>query len=78
MIGDHCQAGHKAGPLVVLIVPAACIFFATLYLGVIPALLNAPRSAGLLSPPELTLKQHLEEMLSGSDGASKQHRLMWG
>lgn len=48
IVGDHCQTVHKARLLVVLIVPAAFVSFATLYLGVIPALLNAPWFAWLL------------------------------
>lgn len=32
----------------------------------------------VLSPAELTLKQHLEQMLNGSDGVSEQHRPVWG
>ena len=62
----------------VLIVSAACISFAPLYFSVIPALLKAlwASLAVVLSPVELTLKQHLEQMLNGPDGVSKQNRLV--
>lgn len=77
-IQDHCQTGCKAGPVMVLILSAACISFAPLYLGVIPALLKAlwASLAVVLSPVELTLKQHLEQMLNGSDGVSEQNELV--
>lgn len=55
----------------VLIVSAACISFPPLYLGVIPALLRALWT----SLAVVTLKQHLEQVLNGSDGASEQNRL---
>jgi len=62
----------------VWIVSAACFSFAALHLGVITAILKAPWAslAVIMSPVELTLKQHLEQMLKSSYRVSKQNRLV--
>lgn len=75
-MSHRCQRGHRAKPIVALIMSAACISFASSYLSVISGLLKAlwASLAVVLSPLELNLKQHLEQMLHCSDrGQQTEH-----